>query len=325
MKRILSVILSLAILLSASVICFGAVTYNPTEAYTVSADTPTCEEAIIACGGDLENTQRVYFQLPAEDPEHPEYDWTNHYNSTDLGLNYCQVCVFWWYGTGSEWPDGTKAKWVGYRAKLVDAQNRIYEAVLPASGVPNIVWNNGVNGGEDPTQDIFKYSHSLEDANIEGALPEDYETLPEGSPDPDSMDGCIQISRIRDDISVLPTGDVRSSEWYVYYGDGCYGNYPTNSPSYRGKHASCLNPEHDHSADTYMIGDADADRDISVLDATVIQRVISEIAVYSCDEQAADVDGKGLDITDATLIQRYLSDMDVPYPIGEFAEKGKSV
>ncbi len=285
MKRILSVILSLAILLSASVICFGAVTYNPTEAYTVSSDTPTCEEAILACGGDLENTQRVYFQLPAEDPEHPEYDWTNHYNSTDLGLTYCQVCVFWWYGTGSEWPDGTKAKWVGYRAKLVDAENRIYEAVLPASGVPNIVWNNGVNGGEDPTQDIFKYSHSLEDANIEGALP----------------------------------------EWYVYYGDGCYGNYPTNSPSYRGKHASCLNPEHDHSADTYMIGDADADRDISVLDATVIQRVISEIAVYSCDEQAADVDGNGLDITDATLIQRYLSDMDVPYPIGEFAEKGKSV
>ena len=71
-----------------------------------------------------------------------------------------------------------------------------------------------------------------------------------------------------------------------------------------------------------MIGDADSDRDISVLDATVIQRVISEIAVYSCDEQAADVDGNGLDITDATLIQRYLSDMDVPYPIGEFVEKG---
>ena len=323
MKRILSVILSLAILLSASVVCFGAVTYNPTEAYTVSADTPTCEEAIIACGGDLENTQRVYFQLPAEDPEHPEYDWTNHYNSTDLGLNYCQVCVFWWYGTGSEWPDGTKAKWVGYRAKLVDAENRIYEAVLPASGVPNIVWNNGVNGGTDKSAEIFRYAHQLKDSNVEGAEAGDYDTLPEGSPNPDNMDGCIQIPNNEASTTAeLLNANLRAFDWYVYYGDGCYGNYPTNSPSYRGKHASCLNPEHDHSADTYMIGDADSDRDISVLDATVIQRAISEIAVYSCDEQAADVDGNGLDITDATLIQRYLSDMDVPYPIGAFAEKG---
>lgn len=323
MKRFLSVILSLAILLSVSAVCFGAVTYNPTGSYTVSADTPTCEEAIIACGGDLEDTQHIYFQLPAEDPEHPEYDWTNHYNSTDIGSDYCQVCVYWWYGTGSEWPDGTKAKWVGYRAKLVDAENRIYEAVIPAKDVPNIVWNNGVNGGTDKSAEIFRYAHQLKDSNVEGAEAGDYDTLPEGSPNPDNMDGCIQIPNNEASTTAeLLNANLRAFDWYVYYGDGCYGCYPTNSPNYRGKHASCVNPEHDHSADTYMIGDTDTDKKITVLDATVIQRVICEMPFEPFNEQAADVDGSGLDITDATLIQRYLADMDVPYLIGEFAEKG---
>lgn len=318
MKSALSIILSLAIVLSVAIIPTWAAAYNPSDSYTVSSDTPTCEEAILACGGDLSDVQKVYFQLPAEDPDHPEMNWTNHYNSTDLGLDYCQVCVYWWSGIGSEWPGGTKVQWVGYKAKLVDPENRIYEAAIPADGeTANIVWNNGVNGGTDSSAEIFSYAHQLKDSNVEGALSDDYETLPEGSPAPDSMDGCIQIPNNEESsTSVLPNANLHSFDWYVYYGDGCYGSYPEDSPNFRGKHASCLNPEHHHSSE-YILGDADSDGAVTVIDVTSIQRTLADISVPSFNETSADVDGNGIDITDATWIQRYLAEFDTPYDIGE--------
>ena len=319
MKKTLAMILSLAIILVLTVIPFSAVSYTPAEWYTVSYDTPTCEEAIEACGGDLSNTQKIYFQLPAEDTDHPENNWTNHYNSTDLGLDYCQVCVYWWHGVGSEWPDGTKAQWVGYKAKLIDAENRIYEAAVPTGDdVSPIIWNNGVNGGSDPNAEIFGYAHQLKDADVTGAYPEDYETLPEGSPDPDSMDGCIQIPvNGEPTTSVLLNPALQDFSWYVYYGNGCYGNYPVNSPNYNGKYASCVNPEHDHSSDSVLRGDADSDGEVTVLDVSAIQRTLLKLNIPNFDKDAADVDGNGPSITDATWIQRYLAGMNNPYHIGE--------
>ncbi len=68
---------------------------------------------------------------------------------------------------------------------------------------------------------------------------------------------------------------------------------------------------------TYIIGDADGDGFVRILDVTMIQRVLADIPVESFDEKAADVDGDGLDIIDATKIQRYLAQFDDPYHIGE--------
>ena len=70
----------------------------------------------------------------------------------------------------------------------------------------------------------------------------------------------------------------------------------------------------------YLIGDADGDSEITVLDATTIQRVLAEIIT---DEDGGvalrgDSNGDGLDITDATAIQRYLADYPVSVPIGEY-------
>ena len=67
----------------------------------------------------------------------------------------------------------------------------------------------------------------------------------------------------------------------------------------------------------YINGDADVDGNVTILDATAIQRKLAEFNVVSFDEQAADVDGNGLDITDATRIQRYLAGYSDPYHIGE--------
>ena len=69
----------------------------------------------------------------------------------------------------------------------------------------------------------------------------------------------------------------------------------------------------------YILGDADGDGEVTVIDATWIQRSLAQMAVSpSYNEKAADVDGDGeVTIIDATWIQRYLALMTVPYAIDE--------
>lgn len=72
------------------------------------------------------------------------------------------------------------------------------------------------------------------------------------------------------------------------------------------------------SADSnYIRGDADGDGEVTIRDATTIQRRLVEIPTPSFDERAADVDGDGLNITDATSIQRYLAQFENIYHIDE--------
>ena len=68
---------------------------------------------------------------------------------------------------------------------------------------------------------------------------------------------------------------------------------------------------------TYMIGDADGDGAVTIIDVTVIQRVLASIEVAGFNETAADIDNSGLDIIDVTWIQRYLAGLGDPYGIGE--------
>lgn len=71
----------------------------------------------------------------------------------------------------------------------------------------------------------------------------------------------------------------------------------------------------------YMIGDADGDNEVSVLDATVIQRVVASIDVADFNESAADADGDGaVTVFDATAIQRHLADLSTNYRIGTMSD-----
>ena len=73
------------------------------------------------------------------------------------------------------------------------------------------------------------------------------------------------------------------------------------------------------SAAANLLGDADGDGEVTILDATSIQRSLAGLSVsdkYSA--QAADVDGDTEEsILDATHIQRWLASLDTPYHIGE--------
>lgn len=69
---------------------------------------------------------------------------------------------------------------------------------------------------------------------------------------------------------------------------------------------------------TSLLGDADGDGTVSVIDATAIQKIRASISVPSFDEIAADVDGDGtVSVIDATYIQKHLAQMTIPYKIGK--------
>ena len=70
--------------------------------------------------------------------------------------------------------------------------------------------------------------------------------------------------------------------------------------------------------DHYLVGDADGDGAVTVLDATKVQRLLAD---YVLDEDGmialrGDVNGDGISILDATFIQRFLADYDDGTQIG---------
>ena len=68
-----------------------------------------------------------------------------------------------------------------------------------------------------------------------------------------------------------------------------------------------------------LLGDADSDGEVAVVDATCVQRHLAEMPLNGCfAAAAADVDGSGeIEITDATFIQRWVAEIQTPYPIGK--------
>ena len=68
--------------------------------------------------------------------------------------------------------------------------------------------------------------------------------------------------------------------------------------------------------DSYLSGDCNKDKQISIGDVTEIQRLIA--GMYEDDKAAerGNVNGGALDISDATLVQKYLANFDVDSSIG---------
>ena len=77
------------------------------------------------------------------------------------------------------------------------------------------------------------------------------------------------------------------------------------------------------SAISRIKGDVDLDGEVTILDATVIQRVLAGM-IEDADGlilRYGDIDGGGLSIMDVTFIQRYLAQMNDGYPIGDIVDE----
>lgn len=71
---------------------------------------------------------------------------------------------------------------------------------------------------------------------------------------------------------------------------------------------------------TTLLGDVDGSGYVDMVDATILQRYVTLIAVPYDEDQlmCADVDGDGvLTVVDATFIQRYATKVQIPCAIGE--------
>ena len=81
------------------------------------------------------------------------------------------------------------------------------------------------------------------------------------------------------------------------------------------------------AATKILLGDADGDGTIMIVDCTLIQRDIAGLAeIKAVNRSAANVDSdREICILDATAIQRYLAEMNDNYPIGEcISDSGSS-
>ena len=76
--------------------------------------------------------------------------------------------------------------------------------------------------------------------------------------------------------------------------------------------------EKPETPEEYLLGDVDSDGEVTIIDATFIQRKLASLHVESYNETAADTDGDGeITILDATFIQRWLANLPSNDNIGK--------
>lgn len=309
MKRFICIILSIT-LLSSVMLTASAYHLWPGSDLDEPYVTVTSDDAIAkyeAQTGETVETHRYYFQMP--DGVHGIRDEEGHvceswYNEHSQGAG-----VYWW---GNE-PAACES-WTGYRAMIEDAEQGICYANVPAS-VSDLIWNNGVDGGQDRNQPIFQKVQLSDVIPCEYPAPDEYDTMPEGA---DSFDNCIFIP---DPNKTIWTAELIipkpvNGSWYFYYGGGCYGNYATDSAHFVSAAQNCCNPDHFDASGKHIgytgvrRGDYDSDNNITILDATRVQRIIAGLFTGSNPAilKSADADGdKELTILDATRIQRVIA------------------
>ena len=123
-KKLISIIVSCALVLSLALV--GVI--------GVSAAIDTDGRYVPSKG--VEETHKIYFLMPES--------WKSEkFNAADAG-------AYWWNGSdpcGSLDGASVGAAWPGYKMQVENAENNIFYVDLPTD-VPNIIFNNYLNGGE---------------------------------------------------------------------------------------------------------------------------------------------------------------------------------
>ena len=326
MKKFVSILLAV-VLVASAVVTASAYTIWPVDDGLdpdgiISVEAKTAAEVLAAYEaetGETVATRRYFFQMPngengmrgAEGNLAPTW-----YNAYTKGAG-----VYWW---GKN--PGACDAWAGYQAAVEDADQSIYYVDMPTT-VKTFVWNNGIDGTMDPDYPLYKLAAQTSDVASqypdgpdEDGIPE-YDTIPEGRPREIGFDHCIFIvDPDQVDINPLSEKQTCGGTWYIYYENGCYGLYDTTSAHFTSVEDNCVNPDHYENGDitgkhighaSFIAGDADGDGQVTVMDATRIQRFIAELCTEDdLDMKAANVDGdEVVTIMDATRIQRYKAEL----------------
>lgn len=329
MKKILAVLL--AVILVASLTTVAASAYSTFDEGAITTDQAIKEYEELE--GITVPTYRYYFLEPngkngplGDDPTSEFYGkFAPSWLDTTSGQDFTRggVGIYWWDAPGVPNPGG----WTGYKAHQLEGFDDVWYADVPApiyadedkweliSGVTTIIWNNGVDGGTDETQDIFHYRAQSIDANSEYIDPGDNPMIQESV---DSMNNMIWVAD-PDILQINPYSEAQTNGgyWWYYYGGSCFGAVKDGAEDL--EHC-CLNAAHDHSKPAYVLGDADKNQLVDIVDATTIKSWLAQLITDDkIDTLAADTDKNGItDIVDATNIQKALAkltnlDGTVPY------------
>ena len=108
------------------------------------------------------------------------------------------------------------------------------------------------------------------------------------------------------------TGDITMPSYQnALYSNGSWSEV-------QGDTTQPTDPTQPDTGDKVLLGDADGDGKVTILDATYIQRKLASLPVESYNALAADTDEDGeITILDATYIQRYLAGLSCPEGIGK--------
>ena len=242
--------------------------------------------------------------------------WYNEY-TTGAGI--------YWYGPIEEILYGPEG-WCGYRCEVVDEEQCIYRATVPA-GAMTILFNNGVDGGLDKNEPIYYKAAQSSNTTVQDIWEGDFDTILDKATGSDlviapSNDGLIFIVN-PDKVTVQPDNHKMTCvlNRYYYYGDGCYGMYSSSNENFN-KESFCVNPDHDHSSTggdpepgtdpepTAVRGDYDGDTEVTIMDATYVQKMVVELIAKPADADLKKIDADGdeiLTIIDATRIRNVVA------------------
>ena len=231
-KKAIAVILT--VLMAISMMPFTASAYNVVDDGV--RDTIKATE-------DQEPLAKVYFQMPngnngpvTTSGEHTP-SWYNDYNKAADGKHY--PGMYWWDSPASP------GEMPGYRMSIDDYDNSIFYAFYPGDGeTTSALFNNGVDSA---TGKLAK----TRAINMEGCYAYDEDYLYENTYNEFDYSGCIFV--VDPNMSSTDSGTpTYGGLWYFYYGNGCYGNYRTDSSNYTSAEANCVNP--DHFVDNVHVG-----------------------------------------------------------------------
>ncbi|MGN0453049.1 MAG: CotH kinase family protein [Ruminococcus sp.] len=225
----------------------------------------------------------------------------------------------WWvmYKPGVGGGKAGKYTILGYAAMnttIMDYAAQVwFDEFLPAINTFN---SEGVSEGELFSKDVY-YSY------LEGSAAMNYELgwlLTTG-------DWICDHSNLVNGTFDYETGEFTLDSKATYYNiDSFKGQYDytvdwlnTRTAWLSSKFFSAYDGEITPPAKDLYLGDADLSSNVSVKDATLIQKAVANICTLNSNAaRCADVNADGaVNINDATAIQKYCASIEVPYPISE--------
>ena len=193
MKKMLSFILSLMLILSIFTVMPVSAQSNETEILGPSVNDSTLPEIAEGCN-------RYFFYMPKI--------WENEYTQT--------AGIYWWEGTGAH------ESWPGVEANKADVEGLYYYDV--PKDVWAVIWNNFLDGGMNFDSPEYKAAQRSGYVCTEYYEAGESPLYPEGLESFNNMVYVINFDECNCNDLVEP--HTFGGDWYYYYGNGEYGTTP---------------------------------------------------------------------------------------------------